>query len=460
MSDSSGTPPADRVAGVPGRDFTVEDVRGVFPQEIEIQPVERPVDATVHVPGSKSVTNRALIVAALASGTSTIHNPLFSDDSFWLMQALVRLGFDVRADRGAGYIRIEGRAGNIPSRDVDVFVGNAGTVARFLPPALALGPGPYRIDGTPRMRERPVQDLVDALSNLGATVDYAEEPGRFPLVIRGGGLPGGETRVAGDRSSQFLSGILIAAPYAERGIILEVRGDLVSKPYVGITTDVMRAFGVEVDEKPGQYTISPSTYEARDYTVEPDASGASYFMAAAAVTGGRVRIPDLGEGSTQGDLRFTEVLREMGCQVKLGPDFVEVQGPGRLRGVEVDMNEFSDTMMTLAAIAPFADGPTTITNVEHTRHQETDRISAVATELTRLGLTVRETRSGLRIIPGKPEPGVVRTYDDHRMAMAMVLIGLVSPGIRIQHPGCVTKTFPDYFQKLAGLRARHLQSPR
>ena len=451
MSNPSGERSIDRVAGVPGRDFTVEDVRGVFPEEIEIQPLEGPVDATVRVPGSKSVTNRALILAALADGTSTIHNPLFSDDSFWLMQALVDLGFDVQADREAGFVQIEGRAGDIPSRNVDVFVGNAGTVARFLPPALSLGPGPYRVDGTPRMRERPVEDLVEAMRNLGATIDYADSPGKFPLVVHGGGLPGGKTRIAGDRSSQFLSGLLMAAPGARQNVVLQVEGELVSKPYIGITTELMRSLGVEVLEDNGTYTVTPGAYEAQDYTVEPDASGASYFMAAAAVTGGRARIPDLGKNSTQGDLRFTEVLQEMGCRVQLGPDFVEVQGPQRLRGVEVDMNEFSDTMMTLAAIAPFAKGPTTITNVEHTRHQETDRISAVATELNRLGVQVHETQGGLRIIPKPVKPAVVQTYDDHRMAMAFALVGLVSPGVRIKDPGCVTKTFPDYFQKLMGI---------
>ena len=385
-------------------------------------------------------------MAALADGTSTIRNPLFSDDSFWLMQALVHLGFDVRADREAGFVQVEGRAGSIPSGAVDVFVGNAGTVARFLPPALALGPGPYRVDGTPRMRERPVEDLVEAMHNLGATIDYAETPGRFPLMVQGGGLPGGETRIAGDRSSQFLSGILMAAPGAQQNVVLQVEGELVSKPYIGITTGVMRSFGVEVSEADGAYTVAPATYKARDYTVEPDASGASYFMAAAAVAGGRVRIPDLGEHTTQGDLRFAGVLQEMGCQVQLGPDFVEVKGPRRLRGVDVDMNEFSDTMMTLAAIAPFAEGPTTITNVEHTRHQETDRISATATELNRLGVEVNETRSSLRIIPStvRPgvKPGVVETYDDHRMAMAFALIGLVVSGRPYKRPGLRNEDLP------------------
>ena len=441
-----------RVAGVPGVDFSVEDVRGEFPGEIEIKPLGHSVDATVRVPGSKSVTNRALVVAALAEGRSRILNPLFSDDSFWLMDALVRLGFEVRADREVGEVEIRGLGGRIPNGDVDVFVGNAGTVARFLPPALALGPGPYRLDGVPRMRERPVGDLVDAMRSLGANVRYASEQGRFPLVVGGGGIPGGTASVEGGKSSQFLSGLLMAAPCAKNDVTLEVEGELVSKPYVGITTGVMRSFGVGVEEQDGRFTIHPSTYKARNYPVEPDASGASYFMAAAAVTGGRVMIPGLGASSPQGDLRFAEVLEQMGCEVEIGEDSVEVRGPHQLRGVEVDMNSFSDTMITLAAIAHFADGPTVIRNVEHTRHQETDRISATATELTRLGAKVHEYQDGLRIIPQNVRPSLVRTYDDHRMAMGFAVTGLVAPGIRIQDPACVTKTFPDYFRRLDGMR--------
>ncbi len=440
------------VAGVPGVDFTVEDVRGEFPAEIEIKPLGRPVDATVRVPGSKSVTNRALVVAALAEGRSRILNPLFSDDSYWLMDALVRLGFEVRADREGGEVEIKGLGGRIPNGDVDVFVGNAGTVARFLPPALALGPGPYRLDGVPRMRERPVGDLVDAMRVLGADVRYAGEEGRFPLVVGGGGIRGGAATVEGSKSSQFLSGLLMAAPCAKNSVTLEVEGELVSKPYVGITTGVMRAFGVHVYERTGRFEIKPSTYAARDYPVEPDASGASYFMAAAAVTGGRVTIPGLGASSPQGDLRFAEVLQKMGCEVDIAEDSVEVRGPRRLKGVEVDMNAYSDTMITLAAIAPFAEGPTTIRNVEHTRHQETDRIAATAAELSRLGAKVHEYQDGIRIIPQRLSPASVHTYDDHRMAMGFAVTGLVASGIRIQDPACVTKTFPDYFRKLDGLR--------
>jgi 3-phosphoshikimate 1-carboxyvinyltransferase len=441
----------NRVAGVPGVDFSVEDVRGTFPDELEIKPLARPPDATVQIPGSKSVTNRALIVAALADGPSRIRNPLFSDDSYWLMDSLVRLGIEVSADREGGEVSINGGGGVIGASDVDLFVGNAGTVARFLPPALALGRGPYTVDGVPRMRERPVEDLVSAMRQLGVAVEYAGEEGRFPLIIDGGGIPGGTARVSGGKSSQFVSGLLMAAPYAGSPVTLLVEGRK-EWPYVGITVTVMRAFGVEVDEAPGRFAVEPALYRARNYEVEPDASGASYFMAAAAVTGGHVKIPGLGSGSPQGDLRFAGVLREMGCEVEVSGDSVEVRGPERLRGVEVDMNAFSDTMITLSAIAPFADGPTTIKNVAHTRLQETDRLSAVATELRRLGAEVEETPSSIRIIPKTVRPSVLETYGDHRIAMAFAVTGLVGPGIRIREPGCVTKTFPDYFRRLESLR--------
>lgn len=441
------------VRGIPGIDFTVEDVRGNFPKVMEIQPLDAPPDVTMRVPGSKSVTNRALLVAALADGTSHLLNPLFSDDSFWLMQALVKLGFDIYADEPAEKIRIKGQRGIIPLGDTEVFVGNAGTVARFLPPFLALGRGPYRVDGVPRMRERPVEDLVEAMAQLGAIVGYGEEKGKFPLVVRGGGVRGGRARVRGGRSSQFLSGLLISAPYAEEPVELEVEGDLVSRPYIGITTGVMRDFGVEVGENTdGSFHVFPSSYEAREYAVEPDASGASYFLAVAAMSGGRVRVLGLGAESSQGDARFAEVLGEMGCEVEFGEDYIEVRGPEQLRGVDVDMNEISDTMMTLAAIAPFAEGPTRITGVGHTRHQETDRVAAVAKELGRLGIGVREEYDGIEISSGKITPGTVRTYEDHRMAMAFALIGLKVPGVWIDDPACVTKTLPRYFDLLDGLR--------
>ncbi len=431
----------------------MEDVRGTFPDELVIEPFEGPVDATIRVPGSKSITNRALIIGALADGTSTIENPLFSDDPYWLMAALTGLGLPTKADRGTGTVIVKGQRGIIPKGGVEVFVGNAGTAARFLPPVLALGEGPYLVDGVARMRERPVGDLVEAMKGLGARVGYAGEEGRFPIEVEGGGIRGGVVGVRGTRSSQFLSGLLMAAPYAEEPVVLEVEGGLVSRPYIGITLGVMKDFGVEVvDEGRDRFVVPLGVYKAGRYVVEPDASGASYFFAAAALTGGRVRVPGLGASSSQGDLGFVEVLAEMGCEAEIGANYIEVRGPERLRGVEVDMNEISDTMITLGAIAPFASSPTTIKNVAHTRTQETDRIAAVAQELTRLGIRVEEYPDGMKITPGPVSSGTVRTYDDHRMAMAFSLLGLVVPGIRIQNPSCVTKTLPDYFQRLEALR--------
>jgi 3-phosphoshikimate 1-carboxyvinyltransferase len=437
--------------GVPGVDFTVEDVRPTFPKELEVTPLKRPPDATIRVPGSKSVTNRLLIIAALAEGHSKILNPLFSDDSFWLMNALVRLGIDVIVDSEKGEVYVSGHSGEISASGVDLFVGNAGTVARFLPPVLALGRGPYTVDGVPRMRERPVADLVDAMRQLGASVDYAGKHERFPLAIKGGGIRGGEARVSAGKSSQFISGLLMASPYAVAPVTLHPQGRK-EWPYVGITVALMRAFGVEVVEANGSFTVAPAVYSSREYEVEPDASGASYFMAAAAVTGGHVRILGPGSSSPQGDLRFAGVLRDMGCKVETTSDFIDVQGPNRLQGVEADMNAFSDTMITLSAIAPFATTPTTIKNIAHTRLQETDRLAAVSTELNRLGIATRTTPSSIRIIPDKVKSGVVRTYGDHRMAMAFAITGLVASGIRIGDPGCVTKTFPGYFGALASLR--------
>lgn len=446
-----------KLSGVPAVDFDLRDVRGQFPPEIEIAPLDHPPDANIRVPGSKSVTNRVLLVAALAEGRSRVHNPLFSDDSFHLMRALVELGFDVRADGGAT-VEIEGHAGRIPRSDVDLFVGNAGTVARFLPPALALGDGPYRVDGEPRMRERPVRELIEALRDLGAEVAYTAQDGHFPLEIAGGGIRGGATTVPGAKSSQFLSGLLLASPYAHEPVTLNVQGDLVSRPYVGMTLDVMKAFGAEPSvPDPSTFHIDGGRYLAREYAVEPDASAASYFMAAAAVTGGRVKIVGLGNASNQGDLQFAEVLREMGCHVDLTHHHVEVHGPDTLRGATVDMSDFSDTMMSLAAIAPFATTPTHISGIAHTRLQETDRVSAVAAELARLGVPVNETHDSLHIIPKRDgtrsvRPALVRTYGDHRMAMAFAVTGLAAQGVRISEPACVTKTFPRFFQRLEELR--------
>jgi 3-phosphoshikimate 1-carboxyvinyltransferase len=413
------------------------------------------VDAVVAIPGSKSITNRALLLAALADGPSTLTGALFSEDTDYMAGALNALGIPVRADASAETFHVEGAGGRLPAAEADLFIGNSGTSARFLTAALALGQGTYRLDGVPRMRERPIEDLLDALRQLGADARSENGTGCPPVVVRAAGLPGGTARMRADVSSQFLSGLLMAAPGSRDGVTIGIEGDLASKPYVDITLRMMRAWGVEASNEAYRRFHVPGgqTYTARDYAVEPDASGASYFFAAAAVTGGRVRVPGLSADSLQGDAAFVDVLEGMGCAVERGTDYLEVCGPTRLCAVDVDMNAISDTVMTLAAIAPLAGGPTTIRNVRNIRFKETDRLAAVATELRRLGVEVEEREDGLTIQPAASlTPAEIETYDDHRMAMSFAITGLRAPGISIQDPGCVAKTFPDFFRRLNALR--------
>lgn len=426
-----------------------------YPDAIELEPVERPIDAVARIPGSKSITNRALLAAALADGESELTGALHSDDTRYMAAALDALGVAVDADEAGERFRVRGGGGTFPAERADLFVGNSGTTMRFLTAALPLGHGCYRIDGVPRMRQRPIAPLLQALNDLGADAVSEEGTGCPPVVVTANGLRGGQTAMAGDQSSQFFTGLLLAAPGAVQGVEVAVIGDLVSKPYLVITTAVMRAFGVEVEMDRDDwrwFRVAPGQrYAGRAYHVEPDASNASYFFAAAAVTGGRVRVDGLGRDSTQGDLRFVDVLGQMGAQVTVAEDFVAVQGPppGALRGVAADMNALSDTAQTLAAIAPFAAGPTTIRGVSHMRLKETDRVAALAAELRRLGQEVEERPDGLTIHPAPVAPAEIRTYDDHRMAMSFAVAALRAPGVRILDPGCVAKTFPTFFDRLA-----------
>ncbi len=416
-------------------------------------PLAQPPDCDVRVPGSKSITNRALLIAALAAGESTLDGVLFSDDTHHMASAWRQLGIEVHEDAAAERFIVGGKGGELPARQADLFVGNAGTAMRFLTAALCLGSGTFRLDGSPRMRERPIQDLLDALAQLGAQVRSAAGNGCPPVLVEARGLGGGHARIAADKSSQFLSAVLMVAPYARSRTQVDVIGELVAAPYIDMTLGVMHAFGVDVRrEGYRRFDIETSAYRARRYAVEPDASGAHYFLAAAALCGGRVRINGLGYASLQGDVRFVDVLEQMGATVTRGDDFLEVRGGTQLDGVDVDMNAISDTVPTLAAIAPFARRPVTIRNVAHVRLQESDRLHAVATELQRLGVRVRELRDGLCIEPSTIQPAVVETYDDHRLAMSFALIGLRVPGVAIRDPRCVRKTFPDYFTRLEALR--------
>jgi 3-phosphoshikimate 1-carboxyvinyltransferase len=425
-----------------------------YPDVLEMMPVAHPIDADVHVPGSKSITNRALLIAALAEGESELTGALYSDDTRYMAAALNGLGIAVESDEAGERFHVRGGGGTFPASNADLFVGNSGTAMRFLTAALPLGTGSYRIDGIPRMRKRPIAPLLDALNALGADASSEEGTGCPPVAVRASGLRGGTVVMPGDQSSQYFSALLMGAPYTWEGVTVNVAGDLVSKPYMPLTASVMAAFGVqaELDMTSWQeFRVAPGQrYQGRVYHIEPDASNASYFFAAAAVTGGRVQVNGLGTSSSQGDLKFVDVLAAMGCEVRIGADFVEVRGPGRgnLRGVDLDLNAISDTAQTLAAIAPFADGPTTIRGVAHARLKETDRVAAIATELRRLGQRVDETPDGVTIHPAPITPADIQTYDDHRMAMSFAITGLRAPGVRILDPGCVAKTFPDFFNRL------------
>ena len=426
-----------------------------FRQDImAIQPISVPVTGTAYVPGSKSITNRALLVAALADGPSVLTGALFSDDTRYMAGALNQLGIAVTSDEQAETFHVAGGGGTFHAESGLLFIGNSGTTARFLTAALTLGHGEFIVDGVPRMRERPIDPLIDALNQLGGNVRSQEGTGCPPVIVTANGLPGGTCRLAGNKSSQYFTGLLIAAPYTTNGVTIEVDGELVSKPYIEITADVMDAFGVEaeIDTDTWQsFRVAPGQrYEGGHYLVEPDASNASYFFALAAATGGDITVEGLGDTSLQGDLDFVGVLEQMGATVTITDSYTRVKGPegGRLRGGEFDFSEISDTSQTLAAIAPFADGPVTVRGVAHNRIKETDRVAAVATELRKLGQVVDEFEDGFTVHPQPVTPAEVETYDDHRMAMSFAITGLRAEGVTILDPGCVAKTFPSYFERL------------
>ncbi len=431
-----------------------------------ITPLPSPLSATVRVPGSKSLTNRALLIAALADGTTRLTNAIFSDDSRYFAKALQTLGFDLTLDEINREIKVNGLGGQIPAQKAELFIGNAGTAARFLSAFLTLGNGEYILDGEPRMRERPIGDLVSALKPLGATLgpanlenwslitDYSHiYP---PLLILASGLPGGKTTVAGDISSQFLSALLMVAPYAQTPVEIELSTDLNSKPYVDMTLAIMRDFGITVERDAYQsFKIPLANYQLpiTNYPIESDASAASYFFAAPAICGGTVRVENISRRSVQGDIAFLGVLEKMGCIVQETDNCLLVTGLSPLHGIDIDMRDIPDTAQTLAALAPFADSPTRIRGIASARVKETDRIAATCAELTRLGVKVEEYLDGMTIYPcSEFRPAVIQTYNDHRMAMAFSLIGLRVPGVAIENPACVSKTFPNFFEVLGALQ--------
>jgi 3-phosphoshikimate 1-carboxyvinyltransferase len=419
-------------------------------------PLDHPLDAVVHLPGSKSLTNRAFVTAALAEGTSHLTGILLAEDTRLMVEALRQLGIEVELDEGALVARVAGCGGQIPASEGSIFCGNAGTVMRFVAAMAATAHGLYELDGVPRMRRRPIGELATTLQALGAGVEYLGEEGCPPIRIHASGLRGGHVLFHSPESSQFVSGLLMAGPCAGQDVLVEISGCVHSVPYLRMTTAVMRAFGVEIIEQypplPVRFIVpAPQQYSAGTYAIEPDASNATYFLAAAAVAGGRVRVEGLGTDSRQGDVRFVEILERVGCRVDRELSALTVHGPGEgspLRGIDVDLNDMPDTAQTLAVIALFAEGPTAIRHVSNLRVKETDRITALCRELRKLGATVDERLDGLVIHPaGEYRPAEIATYDDHRMAMSFTLATLRIPGVVVQDAHCCAKTFPDFFDR-------------
>ncbi|MFD1675194.1 3-phosphoshikimate 1-carboxyvinyltransferase [Alicyclobacillus fodiniaquatilis] len=415
-----------------------------------IEPPDGPIEADVLIPGSKSFTNRALIVAALAQGTSRLSGLLRSDDAYWCIEALRALGLSVDVD--GEFVTIQGVDGIWPNTQGRVYTGAGGTTARFLTSALAAGAGDWFVEGSKRMNERPMGVLLTALQALGADITpQSERPDTLPIRLKTTGLHGGRVQMSGAVSSQFISGVLIAAPYAKAPVAIEIVDHIVQRAYVHITLDMMREFGavIEADESLSAMRVAATGYKGREYEIEADASTACYFWAAAALTGGRVRVQNLSYQTRQPDVRFVDVLARMGCVVDKDGHGIEVRGPKQLQGgFTVSMKEMSDQTLTLAFLAPFADAPIDIIEVEHIRHHESDRLAAICETLRKMGIRVEERADGVTVYPGQPQGVRLSSYDDHRVAMAQAIMGLRVANLSIDDPGCVSKTCPMFFDKL------------
>lgn len=413
------------------------------------------VDGEINLPGSKSLSNRALLLAALAEGTTEITNLLDSDDTRHMLGALRQLGIDytLSSDRTQCTITGNGQPFAMDGT-LELFLGNAGTAMRPLCAALCLGSGTYLLTGEPRMEERPIGPLVDTLRQAGAQIEYLKTEGYPPLRITAQGLTGGEITIDGSLSSQFVTAMLMAAPLAAQTTTIKVIGDLVSKPYIDITLHIMAQFGVAVENRAYQEFQIQGGQKYRTpgrLLVEGDASSASYFLAAGAIKGGRVKVTGIGKRSIQGDVKFADALAAMGAEIAWGDDFI-IARRGKLQGVDMDMNHIPDAAMTIATAALFAQGKTTIRNIYNWRVKETDRLAAMATELRKVGATVVEGRDFIEITPPKQlHHAAIDTYNDHRMAMAFSLVALDPAGVTINDPKCTAKTFPDYFEKLLSL---------
>jgi len=421
----------------------------------ETIPVNAPLNCKVTVPGSKSITNRALILAAMAEGRGVLSNVLFSGDSRAVMDCLAKLGYDITVNEAEKTVTILGCPYGLPCEKAEINVRSAGTAARFVTALLAGMHGEFSVDASSQMKKRPMRPLCDALIGMGAKIVYLKNEGFLPFKVFGGGLSGGEVILESEKSSQFLSALLMTGCLCERDLKIIPAGKEISKTYVDITLKMMEQWGVKAELcGDGAYLVrAGQKYKAREYKIEPDVSGACYFYAAACLTGGIVLVKDVFYSSMQGDIRFLDILKEMGCEVTETNEGIALKGPkdGKFSGIDIDMNDCSDQTMTLAAIAPYAATPTTIRNVGHIRYQESDRISAILTELRKMDIKCEEITDGIVIYPGVPKPTLVETYDDHRMAMAFALMGFRTTGVKIKNPSCVSKTFENYFEVLKTL---------
>lgn len=437
-----------------------------------VKKIEKPIDWTVEVPGSKSMTNRALLLAALSEKTVEVEGVLFSDDSRHFLSSLKSLGFTLNIEETLKKVTVTGCNGSIPKKEAEINVGSAGTAARFLTAMLGFSDGVYTIQASEQMKKRPMKPLFDLLTGIGAKITYLENEGFLPIRIMGraykstveaSDVPQTDKKMSAlsldldiSKSTQFLSALLLISPMIKQGLRIHITSEKTDGSYIRITRKMMEEFGVEVSFDGKDYKVAPQvSYQKSRYAVEPDMSAACYFYAAAAVTGGRALVKHVHMDNTQGDLRFLDVLAQMGCSVEDTEVGIAVTGPmnGGLKGITVDMNDFSDQALTLAAIASFADSDVRIENIGHIRGQESDRICAIVTELARVGISCEEETDAVTIHPGIPVGGVIETYEDHRVAMAFSVIGLRVDGIRIDNPGCCGKTFEEYFNVLDALNA-------
>ena len=420
---------------------------------LTIDPLVEPPNARLDLPGSKSITNRALVVAGLADGESELAGVLFSQDTHVMMDSLQKMGVGIRQSPNDLSVSISGTGGSLQRPEEALWVHQSGTTARFCLPLAALCGQEVTIDGDEQIKNRPHAELCKALQLLGAQIEYLEAPNSFPLVVNGKDLKGGQISLNGGISSQFISALLLAAPCFPDQLELNIDGDLVSRPYIDMTISVMQAFGAQVQRvNDRRYVISPTGYRNSRYEIEPDASAASYFFAAAAISGGSITVEGLGSQSIQGDKGFVDIVEKMGAKVVRSDNALSVTGTGSLIGIDASMKEISDTVPTLAAIAPLASGPTVISDVAFIAQKESDRVTALITELRKIGVKAEKTETGMVIYPGEVQKGTIHTYDDHRIAMAFSILGLVVPGITLDSPQCVAKTFPSFFDVLDQVR--------